>query len=144
MGAPIVNEISVAKPQADVIISLQEMINNTLQGIAKASAERKKLNEMLESSLMNDSTYREHQEAAKKAVKVRNGTKIQILSQPETRKLAEKSKDLGREIKEAKGALSDYLLEYQRLAGVTQLDLFDGQTVEIVKTAKVIRPSRRK
>ena len=136
---PIVNEIQIDNGGSDVMLSLENMIKTNVDAIQKLTEEKKKHKEMLDDGYANNPTYREHADKAKDAAKVRNATKAEIMKQPSMAALSDKVKGFSQDIKERKNALSDYLLEYQRLTSATQLELFDGQTVEIVKTATVVK-----
>lgn len=137
---PTVQEIRVHKSsKADVVMSLENLIKTNIESIDKLAEEAKKHKEMLTSSFENDPTYREHEEKVKEATKLRNTTKEEITKQPSVAVVADKIKDIAAELKEKKAALSDYLLEYERLTEATQLELFDGSMVKIVKTATVKR-----
>ena len=57
--------------------------------------------------------------------------------------LAQKIKDFNTDLKEKKTALSDYLLEYQRMSGATEIEGHDGQIREIINNAKLIKRSSR-
>lgn len=140
---PIVNEIQVKKG-GDIIIHLEEMIKNYIDTIAKLKNEKKKHQEMFADGFANNPVYRENDKRAKEAIKVRLTTKQQIASTPSMVAISHKVKDLGKDIKERQFALSDYLLEYQRLTSATQLELFDGEVVDIVNSAKVVKHSSRK
>lgn len=128
---------------AQVILDLENMIKANVATIDRNKVELKKQKEMLESALQNDETYRTHNETAKKAAKQKGATKLQILSQPANRALAEKVRDLAAEIKEANTALSDYLREYARMSGTNEIKTDDGEVREIVYTAKLVKRSFR-
>lgn len=98
---------------------------------------------MLQSALENDETYRLHNEEAKKAAKTKSQTKYQIMQQPQNKQLAEKVRGIAEEIKEADGALSDYLREYQRMSGATEIETNEGEIREIVYVAKLVKKSSR-
>jgi len=128
---------------ATVVLELETTIKNYITDIDRRKAELKKQREMLESALVNDETYRTHSEAAKAAAKVKSKTKFQILEQPANKQLSEKVKDLAVELKEADGALSDYLREYQRMSGASEIETSDGEVREIVYVAKLVKKSSR-
>ena len=128
---------------AQVILDLENMIKANVATIDRNKVELKKQKEMLESALQNDETYRTHNETAKKAAKQKGATKLQILSQPSNRALAEKVRDLAAEIKEANTALSDCLREYARMSGTNEIKTDDGEVREIVYTAKLVKRSSR-
>ncbi len=140
------NSVSDTTPEAgvaQVLIDLEQLIRTHITDIDHRKAELKKQREMLESTLVNDETYRLHNEEAKKAAKQKGQTKLQILKQPGNNQLSEKVKDLASEIKELDGALSDYLREYQRMSGSNEIEGEDGEVREIVYVAKLVKKSKR-
>ena len=60
-----------------------------------------------------------------------------------TRNIGEKAKDLSIEIKEANLGLSEYLREYQRMTGQSEIEGDDGEVREIVYTAKLIKKQKK-
>lgn len=128
---------------AQVLLDLEQLIKTNVGNIERSKVELRKQKEMLDSALENDETYRTHNEEAKKAAKQKGATKIQILSQPANTSLAERVKELTAEIKEATGALSDYLREYARLSGSNEIETEDGVVREIVYTAKLVKKGSR-
>ena len=76
---------------------------------------------------------------------MKNATNSQILKQPENQQVAQKAKELSAEVKELNEALSDYLREYGRMSGASEIEDDSGETLEIVYVAKLIRkPSKFK
>ena len=130
--------------QSQLLTSLDEMIKSHVQSIDRLKTEVKKLREMIQDGFANDAVYKEHDDAAKAAAKVRQATKAQIMKQPAIVALVNKMKTLNGELKEKQFSLSDYLLEYQRLSGANQIETDDGQVLEIVNSAKVIRKASAK
>lgn len=128
---------------AQVLLDLEQLIKTNIANIDRGKAELKKQREMLTSALENDETYRLHNEEAKKAAKQKAQTKYQIMQQPQNKQLAEKIKTIAADIKEADGALSDYLREYQRLSGTNEIETEDGEVREIVYVAKLVKKSSR-
>lgn len=129
---------------AAVLLNLSEMIRNYIQSIDKLRDEKKKYAEMFEDAFVNNPVYRENAEKAKEALKVKATTRQQIASQPSVIATAQKVKDLARELKERQVALSDYLLEYQRLTGANEIEDAEGQIREIVNSAKLIKRTAKK
>lgn len=129
---------------AAILLNLQEMIKNYIQSLDKLREEKKKVQEMFEDSFLNNPVYRENAEKAKEALKVKATTRQQIASQPSVIALAQKLKGLNADIKEREVALSDYLLEYQRLTGANEIEDAEGQIREIVNSAKLIKRSAKK
>ena len=129
---------------ATVLTSLDELIKATVASMDKLRVELKKQKEMLEDGYANDPVYHENDEQAKAAAKKKNETKQNILKQPAMQVIANKVKTLAAEIKDKQFSLSDYLLEYQRLSGANQIEVGNGEVLEIVNTAKVVRQAAGK
>lgn len=130
--------------QSTLLTGLDEMIKAHVQSIDRLRTEVKKLREMVQDGFANDAVYKEHDDVAKAAAKVRQATKAQIMKQPAIVALVQKMKTLNSELKEKQFSLSDYLLEYQRLSGANQIETDDGQVLEIVNSAKVVRRAQAK
>lgn len=129
--------------QATVLLSLENLIKSHISNIDKLTIELKNHRQMLADSFENDPTYMEHAEAAKKALKIKNTTKQEITKQPSVMQIAQKAKEANTELKELKSALSDYLKEYQRMAGVNEIEGNDGEVREIVTVVKVVKKRRK-
>jgi hypothetical protein len=129
---------------AQVLLDLEQLIKTHITNIDKGKSELKKQREMLNSALENDETYRLHNDEAKKAAKTKAMTKYQILQKQENKSLADKVKTIAADIKEADTALSDYLREYQRMSGSSEIETDDGVVREIVYVAKLVKKSSRK
>ena len=124
-----------------ILVNMESLVKSHISQIDKLNEELKKLKEMLDDILANDSTYQEHLENAKEAAKVKTATKNQILKRPQAADLNEKIKSLKSQIKENQSSLSDYLQEYARLSGVNEIEGDDGEVREIVYTAKLVKKS---
>jgi len=134
----------VGDDQATVLLSLENLIKHNISSVDKLKEELKKNKQMLEDSFVSDSIYQEQEKQAKDAVKKKNATKQQITKQQANVNLNNKIRSMSAELKEKQLAMSDYLLEYQRMTGVNEIEGEDGQIREIVNTAKVIkRPSKK-
>jgi hypothetical protein len=133
-------EITDNSDQSTVLTSLDEMIKNHIEGIDKLRTELKKHREMFEDSFNNNPTYHEQSEKVKEASKARGVTRANIMKQPSVMQLGNKIKDMRLEIKEREQALSEYLIEYQRLAGdVNEIEGRDGSIYEIVPNPRLIK-----
>ncbi len=126
---------------SEVLLSMESLIKGHIATIDKLSEESRKIKEMLDDIFANDPTYQEHDKVAKEAAKVKQGTKQQILKQPQAADLDKKYKELRGELKENQGSLSDYLQEYARMSGVNEIEGDDGEVREIVYNAKLIKKS---
>ena len=111
----------------EILINMGAMIKNHITSIDKLSDEAKKFKEMLDDIFANNPVYVEHDKAAKEAAKLKTATKAEILKQPQAADLNNKVRNLRSEIKELKGALSDYLQEYARLSGVNEIEDENGK-----------------
>lgn len=136
-------QIKRADTDATVLLSLEEMIKNNISAIDKLNDELKKQRQMFADNFINDATYREQEEKAKEAAKIKNQTRQQILKQPAIATIAEKIKSVSQDLRERKAALSDYLLEYQRMTGATEIEDNDGQLRTIVNDAKLVKRSAK-
>ncbi len=125
--------------QATILLSLESLIKSHIASIDRNKIELKKQKEMLEDSYNNDPVYQEHAKAAKEAAKVKSQTRLQITKQSANVQLNNKIRSLSSEVKEKQSALSDYLLEYQRMTGVNEIEGEDGEVREIVNVAKLIK-----
>lgn len=128
---------------AQVLLDLESLIKTHIANIDKGKAELKKQREMLSSVLLNDETYRTHEEEAKKAAKTKAQTRFQIMQQPANKVLADKIHEIAADVKEQDGALSDYLREYQRMSGSSEIETDDGVVREIVYVAKLVKKSSK-
>ena len=124
--------------QPDDVINLTSLIKSNLKAIAERKEQASKLAEMLSDLLENDPIYREHEEAAKKAAKIKGKTKTQILKLPQAADLASKIQALKNELKELKAMQSTYLTDYAK-TGATQFEDEDGKTFEIVYSMRSTR-----
>jgi microcompartment protein CcmL/EutN len=128
---------------ANTIMELESMIKNSVSTIERNKEELKKLREMVDSALTNDEGYREAAEKAKEAVKAKSKAKVNVMQNQATKNLAAKAKDLSVEVKEANLGLSEYLREYQRMTGQSEIEGDDGEVREIVYTAKLIKKQKK-
>jgi hypothetical protein len=130
--------------QVDVLFSLEEMIKNNIASLDSLREELKKQREMFEDVFINDETFRTNTEKAKEANKAKNTTRQQIMSQPAVAAISSKVKGIRSDIKERQGALSDYLQEYQRMTGATEIEGKDGELRDIINNSKVIKQASKK
>lgn len=121
-----------------VLLSLEEMIKNNIASLETLREEMRKIREMFEDTFSGDPLYIEKAEEAKKAAKGKSEVRSRILQQPSVKEMADKIKHIRSEVSERQGALSDYLQEYQRISGLTQIEA-DGQIHQIINTAKVVK-----
>jgi len=128
---------------ATVLLNLEELIKNYIDSIEKITDALKQHRQMFADGFENNPTYRELEDKVKKENRARLELRQQILGQQSMRELAQKIKDMGTELREKKTSLSDYLLEYQRLANTNIIQGNDGQEREIINSAKAVKRSSR-
>lgn len=125
--------------QSEVLMNMEGLIRNHLIAIRKLQEDLNKNKEMLDDILANDPTYQEHLNAANEAAKTKNATKAQVLKQPQAADLDKKIKEIKADMKENQGSLSDYLSEYSRLSGLTEIEDDEGNMLQIAFSAKLIK-----
>lgn len=130
--------------QATVLLSLEELIKNNIDSIEKLNTELRKQREMFDDSFNNDPVFREHTEQVKEVTKVKSATKQQIMKQPSVLKLSNEIKNMRSEIKERQSSLSDYLQEYQRMTGATEIESNSGDMLRIVNSSKLIKDASKR
>ena len=130
---------SASDSEATILESLESLIRENLAKIDRLGEELGKQKEMVDSVLLNDEVYKQHDEAAKAAAKVKNNTKQQIMSRPDVSHIANKLKEASLEIKETKESMNSYLQEYQRLSGSSEIEDDKGQVMQIISIAKLVR-----
>ena len=139
----VATQPNTGNDEASVVMNMESMIKTLIASQEKFKEELGKHQDLLNAIFENDSTYQEHSEAAKAAAKIKSATKQQVLKQPQAADLANKVKTLRSELKENKASLSDYLREFQRMSGISEIEGHDGEIREIVFTAKLVNKSSR-
>jgi hypothetical protein len=123
----------------EVVINMESMIKNYHSSISKLKEETKKQKEMLDDIFANDPTFQDHSDKSKSASTLLKQTKAEVLKRPQASELNEKVKNGKAEIKELQGAMSDYLQEYARMSGVSEIEMEDGTVMKIQFEAKLVR-----
>lgn len=129
--------------EVDIILNIENMIKTHVSSLTRLKVEIKKHAEEIEDSFSNDSTYKLHAEEAKKAAKQKSLTKSQITKNPSVAQLVEKMKEMRTQVKELNGALSDYLREYARLSGSTEIEDEEGNVWNIAYSAKLVKALKK-
>lgn len=123
---------------ATVTLSLENLIRGHLGTLEKLRVQIAEHSDTLNNILENDPTYKEHAEEAKKATKVKTGTKSEIMKRPDVMQVSSKMKAAREEYKEQQQTLSELLAEYQRSTGLDSIEMEDGKIKKIVMTAKLV------
>lgn len=129
--------------EAEIILNIENMIKTHVASLSRLKVEIKKHAEEIEDSFSNDSTYKLHAEEAKKSAKQKSMTKSQITKNPSVALLVEKMKEMRAQVKELNGALSDYLREYARLSGSTEIADNEGNIWNIMYSAKLVKALKK-
>lgn len=137
-------EVNTDSSQALILTNLESLIRGHLSSMNKINTEAKKHKEMVDSVLANDSTFREHTERAKEANQIKSATRAQIMKQPSVVSVANKVKALKAEVNELQAELSEYLQEYQRMTGATEIEDEAGELMTIVNYPKLIKKSSKR
>lgn len=128
----------------DTMLSLEDLIKNHAKSIKDLKSELKAAREMYEDSFNNNPTYREHADRVKEASKLKSSVRLQIAKQPSVAVLGQKMKDIRFDIREQQRTLDDLLLDYKEQTGATQLELFGGQTFELITRVSLVMSSKNK
>jgi seryl-tRNA synthetase len=94
---------------------------------------------VFEDSFANDANYKELNDKAKEANRLKNAAKQQILRSPAIQELSNKVKAMKEELADLQDSLSDYLREYQRTTGSNVFVGDNGEELEIVHVTKLVR-----
>src|SRR3989344_247859 len=109
-----------------------ETVRRRMTIIEKSKEEFKKLKEMHDSALMNNTVYVEADKAVKDTTNKRKLVANQLTKQPGMAETIGKMKDIKEQIKENEESLADELMEYYRTAGVTEIEDENGHVQEFV------------
>lgn len=123
---------------ATVSLSLENLIRGHLGTLEKLKLQIAEQSDMLSNVLLNDATFKQHEEEAKKATKVKTATKSEIMKRPEVLQVSNKIKAAREEMKEQQQTLSELLAEYIRTTGLDSIEMEDGKIKKIVTTAKLV------
>lgn len=134
---PIAAENSEPQSQAELVISLTNLINANLIEIDSIEKEISRHKEMVDSVLENDTTYKQHAEAAKEASRIKTNTKKEIFKRPDVKHVVDKFNELRENLADTKEELSNYIQEYASASGQNYFEAEDGSIQEIVYIAKL-------
>lgn len=123
--------------QAELVVSLTNLINANLTEITNLEQEMSKHKEMIDSVLENDQTYKQHAEAAKEASRIKTNTKKEIFKRPDVKHVVEKLTELKGNLADTKEELSNYIQEYASASGQNYFEAEDGTIQEIVYIARL-------
>lgn len=125
--------------QAELVVSLTNLINANLNEIKNLETEMGRHKEMIDSVLGNDATYKDHAEKAKDASRIKTNTKKEIFKRPDVKHVVEKLTELKQNLSETREELSNYIQEYAQSSGQNYFESEDGTIQEIFYIAKLRR-----
>ncbi len=125
--------------EADALLSLESLAKRKIEKIEKLKKELRDVREMYNDTFNNNPKYRDHSEKVKEATREKNAIKKELLRKPDVAKLGQKITDLKFDLNETTKTLSDVLSDYKKQTSATQLELFNGEVMQIVEIVKVIK-----
>ncbi len=134
-------EMDMSTP-AQSLISLESMINRYVADIEKMKEQLKTQKDMFNDAVQNDAEYAQQEVKAKEINRVKNAAKQKITKQPAVASIIERMNNMKDEIKEMQEALSNYLQQFQKIAGTNQLVAENGEIREIVTTHRLIKKGK--
>ena len=135
------DESTQPENQAELVVSLTNLINSNLTEIDNIEKEISRTKEMVDSVLANDETYQKHAEASKEASRIKGNTKKEIFKRPDVKHVVEKLAELKGNLSDTREELSNYIQEYAQASGQNYFEAEDGTIQEIVYVAKLRRKS---
>ncbi len=139
----VTSEISTDADQSTVLLSLEELIKSHITSLDRLQEEKRKLTELIADGFNNDAAFKQVSDKVKEVNKEKSAIRQQIMNRAGIIEIANKLKDIKSELKEKQVSLSDYLLEYQRMAGVNEIETADGDVREIIQVAKLIKKAKK-
>lgn len=136
-------EVSADSDQSTVLLSLEELIKTHISSLDRLQEEKRKFAELIADGFNNDAAFKQVSDKVKEVNKEKSALRQQIMNRPGIIEIANKLKDIKSELKEKQVSLSDYLLEYQRMAGVNEIETSDGDVREIIQIAKLIKKAKK-
>ncbi len=121
------------------LFTIENLIKTHISHIDTVKIELGKQLEMMNDILNNDAGYKEASDQGKEINKKKAEAKQNVLKSPSNASLNQKIKDMRQELKELKGALSNYLQQYQKIADTDQIESEDGEVRQIVYSAHLVK-----
>ena len=134
-------DVIANSPQVEEFLSLENLVKTYAAKVDTLEKELKEKSQILKDTFESDAVYREHAQKAKEANQTKAITKQQLLKQPAMAELSERIKDLKFDIQESKVMMSDYLQQYQKQTGANQIEVGNGEVLEIVSVVKLVKRS---
>ena len=125
--------------QATSITALEDIIKGYLADINSLREKLKSHKSMIEDAVSQDKTYAQATEKQKEVKREIAQAKQEVTTLPAVVASKTKIKDISLELKEAQIALSDYLNQYVSLTQSSDFTGADGEVMQIVRSAKLIK-----
>ncbi len=135
----VVEDPDSTDPQT--VLILEKKIRNTLATLSQQEGELAEQKEMYYDAFENDPVFREHDQEYEEAKKKRRKTKQEILKQPAVASLKERTSEIRAQVRDLRETLSEELQQYQRLTGNNIIENNEGETLEIINKAKLVKRS---
>lgn len=127
--------------QGELVVNLGNLINANLKELENIEVQMNQQKEMIDNVLQNDATYKQHEEQAKEATRIKSNTKKEIFKRSDVSHVVAKLTELKENIRDTKEELSQYLQEYARISEQNHFESEDGTIHEIVYTAHLRKKS---
>lgn len=116
-----------------------ETVRRRLTILEEADNQLQKQKEMLDDVFVNDAAYQKADEAVKEVSKKRTDERARITKTPQAQMVLEKIKEIKTDIDENKDILSQELMQYYKVAGVTEIEDSQGNIQEFKITVKLTK-----
>lgn len=123
--------------QGELVVNLGNLINANLKELGSLETQMGQQKEMIDNVLQNDATYKQHEEQAKEATRVKSNTKKEIFKRTDVAHVVIKLSELKENVRDTKEELSQYLQEYAKISEQNHFESTDGIIHEIVYTARL-------
>ncbi|MCL4384043.1 hypothetical protein M1116_01160 [Patescibacteria group bacterium] len=131
--------MTTTNPSSETLLNVESLIKNYYERLNTLTREMQTYKEMLQGTLDNDTEFHENDQASKKTAKLKTIAKQKVLAVTANAELADKVKDYQHQLKELRISLSEYLTQYLSLAGTNQIETPNGDLLEIVTNAKLVK-----
>jgi len=130
---------SGASSEANQLLTLEQMIKGYMADLVRIQASIKSQREMFNQSFEQDKAYSEVEEEFKAMNRKKSEQKQRIVKSVAVSAVQLKIDELQTELKEARQSLSDYLNRYVLLTQKSDFLGPDGESYQIVRSAKLVK-----
>lgn len=115
---------------AEEFTAIKNLVANYFQKLIEAKGELRTMNESVNDTLAGDSELNDVDDQIKQLHQKRASILNRIKVVPSFASLIQKRKDQAQEIKEIKGALDNYLLQFYKITGTQEFESLDGEVLD--------------